>query len=180
MERKTHEINIGGVIRHLPLVRINEKFSIAVLIIFSDVELTKKSAQMLLERAPEFDVILTAEAKGIPLAYEMSRQSGRNYVVARKMSKLYMENPFEIEVKSITTANTQRLFLDEAEAQLLKSKRILIVDDVISTGGSLLAIERLAQVAGGIIAGKMAILAEGVAAARDDIIYLGQIPLFED
>ena len=180
MERKTHEINVGGVVRQLPVVRINDRISIAVLIIFSDVELTVKSAELLLERAPEFDIIMTAEAKGIPLAYEMSRQSGKNYVVARKMSKLYMEDPIEIETQSITTANKQRLFLDAGEARLLKGKKVLIIDDVISTGGSLAAIEKLTEVAGGIIAGKMAILAEGIAVQRKDIIFLDKIPLFED
>jgi len=177
---KTLRVEIAGLTRELPIVRIGEKLSIAVLIMFSDVELTVACAQELLKAAPDFDVIVTAEAKGIPLAYEMSRQSGRNYVVARKTSKLYMAAPIEIEVQSITTADRQRLFLDSGEAGLLKGKRVFIIDDVISTGGSLLAIEKLVEAAGGNVVCRAAVLAEGDAAVRDDILFLGSIPLFID
>ncbi len=180
MDGKTYQINVADVKRDLPIVRISETMSIALLVMFSDVELTVASAEELLKRVPEFDVILTAEAKGIPLAYEMARQCKKNYVVARKMSKLYMDNPIEVEVQSITTANKQRLFLDSHEVAYLRGQRVLITDDVISTGGSLLALEKLVEVAGGKIAGKAAVLAEGVASSRDDIIFLDQIPLFID
>lgn len=179
-EKKTLKVDIAGLTRVLPILRINETTSIAVLIMFSDVELTVCSAEELLKKAPDFDIIITAEAKGIPLAYEMSRQSGKNYVVARKMSKLYMEGPIVIEVQSITTADKQVLCLDAGEVKLLKGKRVLIVDDVISTGASLLAIEKLVESAEGVIVGKAAVLAEGDASEREDIIFLGSIPLFID
>ena len=132
-----------------------------------------------MEKAPEYDYILTAEAKGIPLAHEMARQSGaKKYFLARKAPKLYMTGVFEVAVKSITTAKEQRLYLDVADAELMKGKRILIVDDVISTGESLSALEALVEKAGGIVAGRMAILAEGDAQKREDLIYLHKLPLF--
>jgi len=179
-EKKTHKIDVAGLSRELPIVRISDKVSIAVLIMFSDVELTVNCAAELLKKTPEFDVILTAEAKGIPLAYEMSRQSGKNYVVARKNSKLYMEDPIEVEAQSITTASKQRLFLDVKEAGRLKGRRVLVVDDVISTGGSLLAMQKLVEAAGGNIVCKAAALAEGEASCRNDLVFLGAIPLFID
>jgi adenine phosphoribosyltransferase len=154
--------------------------SIAVFIMFSDVEMTVRCAGELLKKVPEFDVILTAEAKGIPLAYEMARQSEKNYIVARKMSKLYMEQPVQIEVQSITTESKQRLYLDSNEVEMLRGKNILIVDDVISTGGSLYALERLVSIANGHIAAKATVLAEGVAADRSDIIFLEKLPVFLD
>lgn len=175
-----HEMTIAGLKRQLPICRVNEKMSIAAFIMLSDVELTIKCAEELLTKVPEFDVIFTAEAKGIPLAYEMSRQSGKKYITARKMNKLYMKDPIEIEVKSISTARTQKLFLDRAEADQLKGKRILVVDDVISTGGSLYAMEEMVKRAGGEIVCKAAVLAEGVAADREDIVYLEVLPLFFD
>ena len=145
---------------------------------FSDVEVTVKSAEQLLAKSPDFDVIITAESKGIPLAYEMARQSGKNYVVARKSIKLYMQDVVSVRVKSITTANEQTLHLDGEKAELLKGKRVLIVDDVISTGESLKALEALVKQSGGEIVGKVAVLAEGDAANREDIIYLDPLPLF--
>jgi len=175
-----YSIEIAGLKRNLPIVKINDKLSIAVFILFSDVELTERCSKALLEKVPsDFDYILTAEAKGIPLAYEMSKQSNKKYIVARKMSKLYMKDPIEIEVQSITTANKQKLFLDSREMEQMRGKRILIVDDVISTGGSLFAMEALVEKAGGIIASKATVLAEGVAIERTDLIYLGELPLFE-
>ncbi len=175
---KTYTLHVAGLTRELPICKVNENMSIAAFVMFSDVELTIACAKKLIEVCPEFDVILTAEAKGIPLAYEMSRQSGKVYIPARKMSKLYMENPVEIEVKSITTNRKQHLYLDQHEMDVMKGKRVLIVDDVISTGGSLYALEVLAGKAGANIVGKAAVLAEGVAADRDDIIFLEHLPLF--
>ena len=148
-------------------------------VIFGDPELTVARAKELLTRAPEYDYIITAEAKGIPLAHEMARQAGdAKYILARKAPKLYMRDLFESTVKSITTAKEQTLYLDGADAQLMKGKRILVVDDVISTGESLRALEVLVEKAGGIICGRMAILAEGDAQDREDLVYLEKLPLF--
>ena len=174
-----YELKVAGLKRQLPICKVNDELSIAAFIMFSDVELTVACARDLLKKAPEFDVIVTAEAKGIPLAYEMARQSGKNYVACRKMSKLYMKNPVEVEVQSITTARKQTLFLDQNEMDYLKGKKILIVDDVISTGGSLLALETIVNKAEGDIVGKAAVLAEGVAAKRDDIFFLEVLPVFK-
>lgn len=176
---KTYPITIAGLKRELPLCPVNESLDIGAFIMFSDVELTVACATELLKRAPEdFDLLITAESKGIPLAYEMSRQSGKNYLLARKSVKLYMRNPVEINVKSITTEKVQKLYLDEADANLIRGKKILIVDDVISTGDSLSALESLVEQAGGIVAGRMAVLAEGDAQERTDITYLEKLPLF--
>jgi len=173
-----YEMKIAGLDRKLKICAVNDKLDIAAFIMFSDVEVTVKSAEQLLAKSPEFDVIITAESKGIPLAYEMARQSGKSYVVARKSVKLYMQDVVSVKVKSITTANEQTLHLDGEKAELLKGKRVLIVDDVISTGESLKALEALVQQAGGEIAGEAAVLAEGDAANREDIIFLDPLPLF--
>ena len=175
-----HTMTIAGVKRDLPLCPVTDELQIAAFVIFGDVELTCASAKALLEKAPEFDYMITAEAKGIPLIHEMARQSGRNtYILARKGPKLYMRDVLDVAVRSITTAKEQHLYLDGEDAAKMKGKRILIVDGVISTGESLLAIERLVEAAGGIVAGRMAILAEGEAQKRDDIIYLEKLPVFD-
>ena len=175
-----HTMTIAGVKRDLPLCPVTDELQIAAFVIFGDVELTCASAKALLEKAPELDYMITAEAKGIPLIHEMARQSGRNtYILARKGPKLYMRDVLDVAVRSITTAKEQHLYLDGEDATKMKGKRILIVDDVISTGESLLAIERLVEAAGGIVAGRMAILAEGEAQKRDDIIYLEKLPVFD-
>ena len=175
-----HTMTIAGVKRDLPLCPVTDELQIAAFVIFGDVELTCASARALLEKAPEFDYMITAEAKGIPLIHEMARQSGRNtYILARKGPKLYMRDVLDVAVRSITTAKEQHLYLDGEDAAKMKGKRILVVDDVISTGESLLAIERLVEAAGGIVAGRMAILAEGEAQQRDDIIYLEKLPVFD-
>ncbi|MEE1350886.1 MAG: phosphoribosyltransferase family protein [Clostridia bacterium] len=173
-----YKMTIAGVERELPMCAINDKLDIAGFIMFSDVEITVASAKELLKKAPEFDVILTAESKGIPLAYEMARQSGKQYVVARKSVKLYMKNPISVSVNSITTANQQTLYLSESDVENLKGKKVLITDDVISTGESLASLEELCSQAGGEICGKAAVLAEGDAADRDDIFFLEKLPLF--
>lgn len=172
-----YEIKIAGCKRKLPVCQINDKLDIAAFIMFGDVEITIASAKALLKRAPKFDVIVTPEAKSIPLAYEMSRQSGKKYFVARKATKLYMTSPLGVEVKSITTDHVQHLYLSSEEAEELRGKRILIVDDVISTGESLSAVVSLVEKAGGDIVAKAAVLAEGDASERSDIIFLEPLPL---
>ena len=174
-----HEMTIAGCKRQLPLCPISDTLYIAGFVIFGDVELTVACASELLKKAPEYDIIITAESKGIPLAYEMARQAGdAKHIIARKKPKLYMRDVFTTTVRSITTDAVQTLCLDGEDAKLMQGKRVLIVDDVISTGESLRAIEELVAHAGGIIAGKMAILAEGEAADREDILYLEKLPLF--
>ena len=174
-----YEMEIAGVTRQLPLCPIGEDLYIGAFIMFGDVELTESCARELLKKAPEHDVLVTAEAKGIPLICEMARQEGVNhYVVARKGPKLYMKNLITTDVDSITTAKTQTLCIGDTETQMLRGKRVLIVDDVISTGESLLALEKLVNLAGGNIVGKMAVLAEGDAIGREDLIYLEPLPLF--
>lgn len=174
-----YKMKIAGLDRELPLCNLNDKLKIGAFIMFGDVELTKACAAELLKRIPEHDVMITAESKGIPLTYEMARQSGENnYLLARKMPKLYMTGVFESTVKSITTEKVQTLYLDTKDAEFMKGKRVVIVDDVISTGESLRALEKLVTDAGGIIVGKMTVLAEGEAAKRKDIIYLEPLPLF--
>lgn len=174
-----YKINIAGVERSLPLCKVSDDLYIGAFIMFGDVEITEKCAQELLKLAPEFDVIITAESKGIPLAYEMARQAGMNYyIVARKAPKLYMQNVVSTTVDSITTANTQTLCIGSAEVKAMRGKRVLIVDDVISTGESLRAVETLVNEVGGNIVGKMAVLAEGDATERDDIAFLAPLPLF--
>lgn len=174
-----YKINIAGLERSLPLCKVSDELYIGAFIMFGDVEITEKCACELLKLAPEFDVIITAESKGIPLAYEMARQAGMNYyVVARKAPKLYMKNVVTTKVNSITTANEQTLCVGDDEAAAMRGKRVLIVDDVISTGESLSAVETLVNEVGGIIAGKMAVLAEGDAIDRGDIKYLAPLPLF--
>ena len=174
----TYKMTIAGLERELPICPLNDKIDIAAFVMFSDVELTMAVANELLARSPYFDVILTAESKGIPLAYEMARASGKPYVVARKSVKLYMTDPISVSVKSITTAAEQTLYLSQEKAEMLRGKQVLIVDDVISTGESLIALEKLVNEAGAEIAGKAAVLAEGDAADRKDIIFLEKLPLF--
>ena len=176
---KKYPMTIAGLKRELPICPLNDKLSIAGFVIFGDPELTTACAEALLKTAPEYDYIITAEAKGIPLAHEMARLAGnQKYIVARKKAKAYMTGVFETKVKSITTAGEQSLFLDTADAEMMKGSKILIVDDVISTGESLRAVEELVEAAGGNIVGKMTILAEGDAQSRKDIIYLEKLPLF--
>ncbi len=175
-----YRMTVAGLERDLPICPVNETLSIAGFVIFGDQELTVACARELLKAAPEYDYILTAEAKGIPLAHEMARQAGdAKYILARKGPKLYMRDVFSVCVRSITTAKEQKLYLDGADAALMRGKRILIVDDVISTGESLKALEALVEQAGGVICGKLAILAEGAAQTRDDLIYLEKLPLFD-
>ena len=174
-----HTMTIAGLERDLPLCRVTDDLYIGAFVIFGDAPLTVACAEELLKRAPEYDYLITAEAKGIPLAHEMARQHGdSDYFIARKHTKLYMTSVFESTVRSITTDAEQHLYLDGKDAEKMRGKKILIVDDVISTGESLRAIEALVEKAGGIICGKMAILAEGDAQDRPDLIYLEKLPVF--
>lgn len=174
----TYKMKICGLERELEMFPVNEKLDIAAFIMFGDVEITEKAAAELLKICPEHDVVVTAEAKGIPLCYEMARQGCRSYVVARKGVKVYMRNPIGVSVNSITTENEQKLYLGESDAEFLKGKRVLIVDDVISTGQSLMALETLVEQTGAQIVGKAAVLAEGDAKDRNDIYFLEELPLF--
>lgn len=178
--KTTYELEVAGLKRELKLYPINDKLQIAAFIIFGDVELTCKCAEELLKLAPEHDIMLTAEAKSIPLICEMARQKGVNdYVIARKAVKVYMKNPLEICVNSITTQHQQHLYIGEDEVNMLRGKKVLIIDDVISTGESLAALASLVEKAGGEVAGKMAVLAEGDAINRTDITVLKPLPLFD-
>lgn len=174
-----YKMTIAGCERELPICKVSDNLSIAAFIIFGDVEITEKSAAALLKKCPDFDVLVTAEAKGIPICYEMARQSKKPYVVARKGLKLYLQDPLEVSVKSITTEKVQKLYLSGEDAASLKDKKILLVDDVISTGESLQAMEKLVEEAGGNIVSRAAVLAEGPATRQEGIIYLEPLPLFE-
>ena len=174
-----YPMRVAGLERKLPICRVTDDLYIGAFVIFGDVELTQCCARELLKIAPEHDIIITAESKGIPLAYEMARQEGVNeYLIARKAPKLYMKNVFTTTVNSITTENQQVLCIDQKDADFMNGKRVLIVDDVISTGESLKAIETLVAQTGGKVVGKMAVLAEGDAQGRSDILYLENLPLF--
>ncbi|HPU22452.1 MAG TPA: phosphoribosyltransferase family protein [Thermoclostridium caenicola] len=177
--KETYRIKVAGVERDLPLCSISQDLKIAAFVILGDVELTTACARELIRKIPEHDIMITAEAKGIPLIHEMARQmNAEKYLVARKAQKLYMKDPITVEVQSITTARKQTLYIDKNDAELLKGKRVLIIDDVISTGESIFAVEKLVKMSGGTVVGKAAILAEGDAKYREDIIYLEYLPLF--
>ncbi|MBQ6594484.1 MAG: adenine phosphoribosyltransferase [Clostridia bacterium] len=178
--KDSYTITIAGLKRSLPLCPISEELKIGAFVIFGDPELTVACAKALNEKCPEHDIMITAESKGIPLIYEMARQQGnRRYLLARKAPKLYMRNPRSVAVRSITTDHQQMLYLDGQDAEYMKGRRVVIVDDVISTGESLRALEQLVEKAGGQIVARMAILAEGDATQRDDLIYLEKLPLFD-
>ena len=174
----TYKLKVAGLERELTKFPVSDKLDIAAFILFGDVELTEKCAEALIEKCPEFDYIVTPEAKSIPLAYEMSKQSGKKYIVIRKGVKVYMDNPVKVQVNSITTQNDQYLYLGHEDGDLLKGKRVIVVDDVISTGESLDAAQRIVKEFDGNIVASCAVLAEGDAADRDDIVYLEKLPLF--
>ena len=173
-----YKMTIAGLERSLPLCKVTDDLLIAGFIMFNDVEITVAAAKALLEKAPDFDVLITAESKGIPLCYEMARQSGKPYIVARKGAKVYMQDVVKVTVNSITTKGEQILCLGRDERDALNGKRVLIADDVISTGESLAALVKLVETVGGNIVGQFTVLAEGEAAGRDDIVYLEYLPLF--
>jgi len=174
----TYKMKIAGIERELPLCSVSDDLDIAAFIMFSDVEITVACAKALLEKCGDFDLIVTAESKGIPLAYEAARQSGKNYIVVRKSVKVYMTDPISVKVKSITTDSVQTLYLSGEDAAKLRGKKVLILDDVISTGESLYALETLIKSAGGNIVCRAAVLAEGAAADRKDIVFLEKLPVF--
>ena len=180
MKKEFYTMTIAGYERNLPVCKLNDSLCIAAFVLFGDVELTVAAAAQLINKAPPHDIIITPESKAIALTHEFARQKGDvTYIVARKNKKLYMKDVFSVEVQSITTARKQTLYIDKSDADLMKGKRVLILDDVISTGGSIYAIEKLIEKASGIVVGKMAILAEGSAKDRGDIIYLEYLPLLD-
>lgn len=179
----TYTLHVAGLTRELPICRVSDSLSIGAFILLGDAELTVACARELLKLAEtlDYDYLLTAEAKSIPLIHEIARQSGaKQYFVARKVPKVYMPDPISVDDRSITTLSLQKLYLGSDDAALLRGKRVLIVDDVISTGGSLRALETLVEKAGGTVAGRMAVLAEGDAAKRKDILFLEALPVFPD
>ena len=176
---KTYTLHVAGLTRELPVIKLSYDLSIASFVILGDTEIVRKTAPIIAKKLPEVDFIVTAEAKGIPLAYEISKILNLNeYIVARKSIKAYMEEPIEFEVNSITTTNSQKLYLNNQDAKKIKGKRVALVDDVISTGQSLKALEGLVEKAGGKVVAKAAILAEGDAKDRKDIIFLEALPTF--
>ena len=178
--KETYPIQIAGLHRSLPLCPIGHDLYICAFVMFGDVELTVACAKELLKQAPDYDILITAESKGIPLGYEMAKQHGdSNWLLARKAPKLYMQNCRKVELRSITTEAQQVLYIDQTDIDAMKDRRVLIVDDVVSTGESLHALEELVTIAGGQIVGKMTVLAEGDAAKRDDLTYLAPLPLFD-
>ena len=175
----TYTLHVAELTRELPIIKLSYDLSIASFVILGDTEIVRKTAPIIAKKLPEVDFIVTAEAKGIPLAYEISKILNLNeYIVARKSIKAYMEEPIEFEVNSITTTNSQKLYLNNQDAKKIKGKRVALVDDVISTGQSLKALEGLVEKAGGNVVAKAAILAEGDAKDRKDIIFLEALPIF--
>ena len=176
---KTYTLHVAGLTRELPVIKLSYDLSIASFVILGDTEIVRKTAPIIAKKLPEVDFIVTAEAKGIPLAYEISKILNLNeYIVARKSIKAYMEEPIEVEVNSITTTDSQKLYLNNQDAKKIKGKKVALIDDVISTGQSLKALERLVEKAGGNVIAKAAILAEGDAKDRKDIIFLEALPIF--
>ena len=173
-----YKMTIAGLERDLPICKVNDKLDIAGFVIFGDVEMTVAAAGELLKKCPDFDFIVSPEAKAIPIAHEMARQSGKPYFICRKGAKLYMQTPVSVNVRSITTDKEQTLFMDSLEGEQLRGKKVIILDDVISTGESLLAVKKLVEEFDGDVVAQAAILAEGDAADRDDIIFLEPLPLF--
>lgn len=178
--RESYLLSIAGLKRDLPLIQMNETLTIASFVILGDTELVCACAQLLVKKLPEIDLLVVAEAKGIPLAFELSRLLQQaHFVVARKSVKPYMGSVIEYELRSITTPTTQVLVLDEIDIQKIKGKRVALIDDVISSGASLEALEKLVLKAGGHVVTKAAICAEGDASKRDDIIFLEVLPIFK-
>lgn len=181
MAERFHELKIAGCTRQLPILNLSDTEAIAAFIMLGDVELAENCAKELAAKVPlETEIIVTAETKGIPLAEELSRLLGlKRYVTARKSIKAYMENPLCVEDFSITTKGKQRLYITQEDVQRIKGKKVLLLDDVISKGGSMKALQNLTETAGGIVIGQAAAVAEGAAAERKDIIFLASIPLFD-
>lgn len=176
----TYKLNLLSLERELPIIKIKKDLAIASFVILGDTELIQVAAKELVKKLDNVDVIVTAEAKGIPLAYEISKLLDmKEFIVARKSIKTYMNNPIIEDVQSITTKGKQFLCLDEVEAEKIKGKNVALIDDVISTGESLKTLESLVEKAGGNINKRVSILAEGDAANREDIIFIERLPLFK-
>ena len=174
-----YELNVAGLKRYLPFVDINDELAYASFVVISDTELIEKCAPLLVEKIGDCDAIVTAEAKGIALAYKISEILGlKEFIVARKSEKTYMKDVVEVEVQSITTAKKQVLLLDGADCKKIEGKNVCVIDDVVSTGESLHALEELVMAANAKVVKKACILAEGDAANRDDLIFLERLPLF--
>lgn len=178
--KKHYELKVAGLTRNLPIIQVADDLAIASFVLLGDAEMTTVAASEIAKRLPEnIDFLVTAEAKGIPLLQELARIKGfKSYIVARKSVKSYMESPLEASVFSITTQKEQTLYLDGHDVELIKDKKVAIIDDVISTGESLQALVNLVEKAGAKIVVKAAILAEGDAAKREDIVFLEELPLF--
>ena len=176
---KNYCLKVAGLERQLPYVDINDEIAFASFVVISDTELVSAAGKQLAEKIGECDVIVTAEAKGIALSYEISRQLGhKGFVVARKSEKSYMRDILETSVKSITTVSQQHLYLDGSDIEKIRGRNVCLIDDVVSTGESLAALENLVNKAGAKVVARACILAEGNAADRDDIIFLEKLPLF--
>ena len=181
MAKNYYELHVAGCTRQLPILPVSDTLSIAGFVILGDTEIVTRASEELAARVPkDTDIIMTAETKGIPLAAELARVLGmKRYIVARKSVKAYMQNPIWVEDESITTKGKQRLYLMDTDVEMLHGKNVLLLDDVISTGGSIKALEELIEKAGGTVIGRMAILAEGDAMNRKDIVTLENLPLFD-
>ena len=180
--RETYSIEIAGLKRDLRLFEIKPGLRIAILNILGDTELVEACAHELAKKLKDikFDVLVTAEAKSIPLAYALSAEMKKPYVILRKTYKPYMGDAIRAETLSITTGQPQTLILDEKDRELLKGRQVLIVDDVISTGSTLQGMHMIIEKAGGTIVKEAAILTEGERSKWDKIVSLGHLPLFTD
>lgn len=174
-----YDINISGMTKRLPLYLVDEDTCEALFIAFNDVALTKHAAEKLLELVPEFDVILTEEVQGVPLAYEMTRQAGiARYVVARKKAKAHMDDVFAIQVENPGDYEVRKLYLAAEDAEYLRDKRILLVDDCVLYGSTMYALSELANATGGYVVGMAAILMQQDASMYDGLVTLGTLPIF--
>ncbi len=182
MSRETYAIEIAGLKRELPLFEIKPGLRIAILNILGDTELVQACARELGQRlnALDFDLIVSAEAKSIPLAYALAVETKRPYVILRKTYKPYMGDAIQAETLSITTGQPQILILDEKDRETVKGKKVLVLDDVISTGSTLQGMRMVLDKAGAKVAGEAAILTEGDRAQWENIVALGHLPLFTD
>ncbi|RIK31349.1 MAG: adenine phosphoribosyltransferase [Anaerolineae bacterium] len=181
-KHETHSVEIAGLKRELPLFEIKPGLKIAILNILGDTELVQACAKELAQKLKdvEYDALVTAEAKSIPLAYALSVETKKPYVVLRKSYKLYMGDALKAETLSITTGQPQTLILDEKDRELVKGKKTVIVDDVISTGSTLQGIHMILDKAGSTVAAEAAIFTEGDRSEWMNIISLGHLPLFTE
>jgi adenine phosphoribosyltransferase len=177
----TYELHISGLTRHLKKVKISDDLVIASFVMLGDTELIERTAEDLYRKLPnDIDYLVCPEAKGIPLTHAIARRLGINYVIVRKSVKGYMKNPVIEKVQSITTREPQIIVLDGLDAEKLTNKRVCIVDDVVSTGGSLKALERLLSHVQCTVVAKVAVLLEEGGYDKEDLIYLGNLPIFKE